>query len=262
MWEVSNELVSPYLQSCKDFSSSQKAFNNFRRDKRLYPILEHVTYEEGMSYLKEIKDPTSSLFDVSYKIKENDLVGNPFLYDYPDLGFICPTTLRYVKNAYDIGTTSVQRSIRIENIVEIGGGYGGLCRIMNALFPIKEYLLIDLEEVNQLSEKYLQYYFGECTGIAWVTPDDVVQVKNIELCISNYCFSECDRKTQQMYYDKIIKNSNMFYITYNHISNNNMSADEFKDFASKDFYIYCEEEVRDSHTNIIMYGYNRDAFSE
>ena len=61
---------------------------------------------------------------------------------------------------------------------------------------------------------------------------------------------------------KIIKNSNMFYITYNHISNNNMSADEFENFASKDFYICREEEVRDSHTNIIMYGYNRDSFAE
>jgi hypothetical protein len=262
MWEVSKELVDPYLQACKDSVNSQKEFNSFRRDDRLHPILEHVSYEEGLLYLEEMKEVDPPLPDIVYKIKENDLVGNPFLYDYPDIGFICPTTIRYIKNVYDIGDAFAKRVPKIENVVEIGGGYGGLCRMVNALFPLKQYLLIDFEEVNQLSKKYLRHYFGECNGISWVAPDDLVQVKNIELCISNYCFSECDRKTQQMYYDKIIKNSNMFYITYNHISNNNMSADEFEDFASKDFYIYSEEEVRDSHTNIIMYGYNRDAFSE
>jgi hypothetical protein len=262
MWEVSKELVDPYLQACKDSINSQKEFNSFRRDERLYPILEHVSYEEGLLYLEEMKEVDPPLPDIAYKIKENDLVGNPFLYEYPEVGFICPTTIRYAKNVYDIVDAFARRVPKIENVVEIGGGYGGLCRMMNALFSLEQYLLIDLKEVNELSKKYLRHYYTESNRIAWVTPDDLVQVKNIELCISNYCFSECDRKTQQMYYDKIIKNSNMFYITYNHISNNNMSADEFKDFASKDFYIHCEEEVRDSHTNIIMYGYNRDSFTE
>lgn len=262
MWEVSKDLVDPYIQSCKESVESQKSFNNFRRDERIHPILEHVSYEEGLLYLKEIKDSGGSISDISYKFKENDLLGNPILYDYPQVGFMSPTTIRYVKNAYDIGTNFSSKVPKIENVVEIGGGYGGLCRMMNAIFPINQYLLIDLKEVNDLSRKYLQHYFGECNGIGWLTPEDLIEVTNIQLCISNYCFSECNRKTQEKYYDKVIKNSNMFYITYNHISDENMSAEEFKELVSSEFYIIEEKEIRDSHTNIIMYGYNREYFTD
>lgn len=262
MWEVSKELVDPYLQACKDSVNSQKAFNNFRRDERLHPILEHVTYEEGMLYLQEIKDSESPLSNIAFKVKENDLVGNPFLYDYPEIGFICPTTIRYAKNVYDIGSIFGKRVPKIENVVEIGGGYGGLCRMMNAIFSLQQYLLVDFEDVNNLSKKYLQRYYGDCNGIAWITPEELMEVKNIQLCISNYCFSECDKKTQQMYYDTIIKNSTMFYITYNHISDQNMSSGEFMNLASQDFYIHTEEEVRDGHKNLIMYGFGKNAFAQ
>jgi hypothetical protein len=260
MWEVEKELVDSYLQSCSDSVKSQEKFNNFRRDERLHPILEHVSYEEGLHYLNEIKKINPSLFDIIYKVKENDLVGNPILQDYPNLGFISPTTIRYVKNVYDIASEFVTDQFKIENVVEIGGGYGGLCRMMNALFSLKQYLMIDLEEVNHLSKKYLQYYYGDCSGIAWISPEELLEVNNIQLCISNYSFSECNRKTQQMYYNKVIRNSNTFYITYNHISDNNMSVNEFKELASNDFYVKQEEEVRSSHTNYVLYGYNRDYF--
>jgi hypothetical protein len=260
MWEVSKELVDPYLQACKDSVNSQKAFNSFRRDDRLHPILEHVSYEEGLLYLKEIKDSEFSVSNISCKAKENDLVGNPFLYDYPEIGFICPTTIRYAKNVYDIAYAFSQTVPNIENVVEIGGGYGGLCRLMTSLFSIKQYLLVDFEDVNNLSKKYLQYYYEKCNGIGWIVPDELEEVKNIQMCISNYCFSECDRETQEMYYNKIIKNSSMFYITYNHISDKNMSDSEFIKLASQHFRIHTEEEVRDGHKNIIMYGLNYNDF--
>jgi hypothetical protein len=260
MWEVSKELTDPFLQACKEASEDIDLLNNFRRDERIHPILEHVSYEEGMLYLKERRNIAPKLEHIIPKMKENDLVGNPVLYDYPKLGFVSPTTIRYIKNVYDIASMLVPVSETMETVVEIGGGYGGLCRMMNGVFPLFNYLLVDFPEVNQLSKGYLSYYFGECKGIMWMTPEDVNEVKNIHMCVSNYAFSECNRETQEKYYNSIIKNSNMFYITYNHISDNNMSFEEFKDFASKDFDIRVEEEIRDSHKNYVMFGYNRDYF--
>jgi hypothetical protein len=131
---------------------------------------------------------------------------------------------------------------------------------MTSLFSIKQFLLVDFEDVNNLSKKYLQYYYEKCNGIGWIVPDELEEVKNIQMCISNYCFSECDRETQEMYYNKIIKNSSMFYITYNHISDKNMSDSEFIKLASQHFRIRTEEEVRDGHKNIIMYGLNHNDF--
>jgi hypothetical protein len=261
MWEISKELTDPFLHACKEASEDIELLNNFRRDERIHPILEHVSYEEGLLYLKERKVIFPKIEDIICKIKENDLLGNPILYDYPRVGFISPTTLRYAKNVYDIASMVVPIEERVDNVVEIGGGYGGLCRMVSGFFPVQSYLLVDFPEVNQLSNRYLSYYFGECKGIGWITPENVDKIKNIHMCISNYAFSECNTETQKKYYDSIIKNSNMFYITYNHISDNNMSFEEFKEFASKDFDIRVEEEIRDSHKNYVMFGYNRDYFS-
>lgn len=265
MWEVSKELTDPYLQACKESAEDQKAFNSFRRDERIHQILEHVSYEEGLLYLKERKNIFPKLEDSIAKIKENDLVGSPILYDYPNIGFISPTTIRYAKNAYDIASMVIPSSYEMVNVVEIGGGYGGLCKMLNGCFALYNYLLVDLPEVNELSKRYLSQYYGECRGIVWTTPEQLEkqneEITNIHMCISNYAFSECNREAQIMYYEKLIRNSNMFYITYNHISDNNMSFEEFKEYASKDFDIRVEEEVRDSHKNYVMFGYNREYFA-
>lgn len=260
MWEVSKELTDPYLQACKESAENQEAFNTFRRDERIYPILEHVSYEEGLLYLKERKNLFPKLEDSIARIKENDLVGSPILYDYPKIGFISPTTIRYAKNAYDIASMVVPSSHEMVNVVEIGGGYGGLCKMLNSCFLLYNYLLVDLPEVNELSKRYLTQYYGECKGIVWSTPDRLEEITNIHMCISNYAFSECNRETQKMYYEKIIRNSNMFYITYNNISDSNMSFEEFTTLISEHFDYNVEEEIRDSHKNYVIFGYNRAYF--
>ena len=129
---------------------------NFLRDLKSHPaythVLEHVSFEEGKQYLKEI--------DIDYvdklkEIKQNDAIGKPQTYDYPSIGNISPTTIRYVKNTSDIinkfGTS-------FDSIVEIGGGYGGLCKVMSSFVKFDQYLLLDLEECNLLSRRYLSIF--------------------------------------------------------------------------------------------------------
>lgn len=259
MWEVNKELTDPFLTACKESALRQDLFKNFRRDERFYPILEHVTYDEGLLYLNERVDIdilSKSFNDLLPKMLENDNVGNPICYDYPKIGSVCPTTLRYIKNLYDVSSMIDHSEPKLNNVVEIGGGYGGLCRMLNSTISINNYLLIDFFEVNQLSKCYLSEYYSD--GILWSTPDGFGEMYNVDMCISNYAFSECDRGTQNTYYEKIIKKSRMFYITYNKISERNMSFNEFYKLASQKFDINVKEEVRDTYTNYVMFGYNRD----
>jgi putative sugar O-methyltransferase len=262
MWEVNKEWSEPFLLACKDSASNDIAFKNFRRDERFYSILEHVTYDEGVLYIKERLDTnicSQSFKDLLSKMLENDRIGNPVRYDYLDIGLVCPTTLRYIKNLYDIASMIDASEPKFNNIVEIGGGYGGLCRMLKSIFSINNYLLIDFSEVNQLSKRYLSEYYTD--KILWMTPETFSNVNNVDLCISNYAFSECDRKIQNEYYEKVIKKSKMFYITYNNISDRNMSFNEFHILASQTFDIKVQKEERESHTNYVMFGNNREYFN-
>jgi hypothetical protein len=82
----------------------------------------------------------------------------------------------------------------------------------------------------------------------------VLEEKNIDLVISNYAFSECDVKIQEFYYNTVISNAKYFYMVYNNITPYNMNWEKFKTYASKDFNIHIEEEIRSTHTNYIFYG--------
>ena len=148
-WMLQDEAANPYLDVCQYAAKSDEFFKRFKSHPAYTHVLEHVSYEEGKQYLKEID---SDYFDKLQEIKQNDAMGKPNTHEYPSVGEISPTTIRYIKNTSDIinkfGTS-------FDSIVEIGGGYGGLCKVMSSFVKFDQYLLLDLEECNLLSRKYL-----------------------------------------------------------------------------------------------------------
>ena len=108
----------------------------------------------------------------------------------------------------------------INSIAEIGIGYGGQCRIIKNKFPHVKYTLFDLPEVLGLAEKFLTN-FEECrNNIYYVDGNHIYNTEKYDLIISNYAFSELTREIQEMYFEKVIKNSERVYITWNSISQN------------------------------------------
>ena len=192
------------------------------------------------------------------KFKENDLYGNPYLHEYEKFSSISPSTVRYIKNVLDI--FNFVSGFDIKNIVEIGGGYGGLCKSLSVLIEYQNYLLVDLHEVNHLSKKYLSKFFDLENKIIHFDCDKIKnnEVENIDLLISNYAFSECGREIQNVYYQNLIKNSKRFYMVYNNFTKDNIGPDEFIEMASEDCEILIENEVRKHHTNKILYGVNKN----
>lgn len=55
--------------------------------------------------------------------------------------------------------------------------------------------------------------------------------KSVDLLISNYAFSEIDRKTQLDYFERVIKKAERGFVIFNHISKeagiHSLSLDEF-----------------------------------
>ena len=220
-WTLQDEAVDPYLQVCRLAAQSSDYFNTFKSHPAYRHVLEHVSEDEGQKYLDEIQIDYMDKLD---EVKQNDSLGGPVTYDYDKVGNISATTLRYIKNTSDIIT---KFGNSFDSIVEIGGGYGGLCKVLSSFIKFEQYLLLDLEECNLLSRKYLSLFTLPTISHRAEEIDQIDE--NFDLLISNYALSECNRETQMMYIEKFVKKSNKFYIMHNnfHADNGNMSYEEF-----------------------------------
>ena len=122
-WTLQDSAVVPYLSACRAAAQGSDFFKGFKSHPAYRHVLEHVSYEEGQQYLDEVEIDYKDKLD---EIKENDALGTPVTCSYKGVGTISPTTVRYLKNTSDIvnkfGTS-------FDSIVEIGGGYGGLCKV-------------------------------------------------------------------------------------------------------------------------------------
>ena len=141
-WMLQDEAANPYLDACQYAAKSNEFFKRFKNHPAYTHVLEHVSYEEGKKYLKEID---IDYLDKLQEIKQNDSIGQPHTHEYPSVGTISPTTIRYIKNTSDIvnkfGTS-------FNSIVEIGGGYGGLCKVMSSFVKFDQYLLLKFYQIE------------------------------------------------------------------------------------------------------------------
>tara|TARA_R100000742_G_C4250944_1_gene69277 strand:+ start:158 stop:916 length:759 start_codon:yes stop_codon:yes gene_type:complete len=247
-WTLQESAVTPYLNACRAAAQGSDFFKNFKSHPAYRHVLEHVSYEEGQLYLDEIDIDYKDVLD---EVKENDKLGTPIQCSYDGVGMISPTTVRYLKNTSDIvnkfGTS-------FDSIVEIGGGYGGLCKVLSSFVEFEQYLLLDLEECNMLSRKYLSHF--DLPTMSYRAEEIVDVEDNFDLLISNYALSECNRETQMMYIERFVKKSDKFYLMHNnfHADNGNMSYEEFIDIMSDthDIEYYGEHGVPENPK--VMFG--------
>ena len=247
-WTLQDEAATPYLNVCNYAANSDEFFKQFKSHPAYRHVLEHVSYEEGQQYLKEID---IDYLDKLEEVKENDSLGSPVIYEYPSVGEISPTTIRYIKNTSDIinkfGTS-------FDSIVEIGGGYGGLCKVLSSFIKFEQYLLLDLEECNLLSRKYLSHFDLPTLSYRSEEIDEIDE--NFDLLISNYAFSECHKEVQQDYIERFIKKSNNFYIMHNnfHLELGTIPHEQFVEIMSDTHNVewYDEHGIHDAPK--IIYG--------
>ena len=255
LWDVNQKMIDDYLQACKDFTDNDELFSNFKRDSRYTPVLEHLTESDALLYVSEMKSKETLTETILDSVRENDLYGSPLTINHSELGMISPTTVRYLKNSLDIITTFKENS-PFKKVLEIGGGYGGLCKVFSSFNKFNHYYLVDFPEVNGLSKKYLSNFKLIKNKIYQISTNALREIKDLDLVISNYAFSECSREVQETYYDLFIKNSKNFYLAYNNFTENNMNSQAFMNRASEDFEISFETELRPPHTVHIIYGKN------
>lgn len=233
-WEISSNYINDYINVCKKIVENEDEFLNFKSNRKYQFILEHVWQELGYEYYTHIqksKEGKSIFKKYIDKFLENDTIGNPNLFLYGDK-YISPSTLRYIKNVLDLNILCGGNEIK--KIVEVGGGYGGLCKTVSAFYNFDEYNIVDLLEVTRLQEKYLNNFKDTSFKIKFISCDKLEEIEEVDLFISNYAISELNIETQINYYKKFIKNSKIVYITYNFIINSDENYNKFVSIMKDD----------------------------
>lgn len=236
-------MYTDYINCIKDFINTDIIYWQFKQNPHYTSILEHTSYNFGIDYLNIIKNNFEDFYNQNknflIKLCEiNDSIGNPLKYNFLNFTECSPSNLRYILHSILILKYIQECNLNDINIIEIGGGYGGLCFFINrisSLFNIKinSYSFFDLEMPLLLQEKYLKYL--NITNINFENLDNIKNIKNNSFLISNYAFSEITNELQMKYIEKLLNEYTLYgFLVWNSIPFYKFLND--KEFIIKDEY--------------------------
>lgn len=208
-----------YVQSILESND----LSNFKNHPSYTYMLEHVSPICGYEYMQSIRMNTKiTMKDVISFCNLNDSLGNPTMTEY-SIVTASPTSLRYIYMAHLILTHFKSLNLPVLDIIEIGGGYGGLSLAVHYFsekynVKVNSYKIIDLLPITKLQEMY----------ISKVNPDLSLEyidaatfgsgITNNNLClISTYCFSEIPLELQRSYIKTLFPKVSHGFIAWNNI---------------------------------------------
>lgn len=246
-----DSIYSHYIDFINKAISDEETFRTFKSNVRYTGILEHVSEEQGHGYLQEINKYPRVSDDLWVKFLENDNIGSPhkFKYNLPiGVHAVSPTTLRYVKFALDIFYTKMANKENL-NIVEIGGGYGGLCKILFdiASDKISSYTILDLDSVSKLSRKYLENF--DCKDKVKTGTLNDYNFDKIDLVLAFYSYSELSEDFRKLYSKEIISKSESGFMCWNI----NLDNDLIKKELNKNTLFFHEIPLTGQYNRIVMF---------
>ena len=105
------------------------------------------------------------------------------------------------------------------NIVEIGGGYGGLSFYLHNLsklfsIEIKTYTIFDLDIITRLQKEYLKQFNIDVNTF---TLSENFNIQPNSFLISNYAFSELNDSIRSEYVNRVIPHCNHGFLAWNFI---------------------------------------------
>jgi hypothetical protein len=203
------------------FVKDMQTLESFKNNPNYTYILEHVTTDIGNQYYELLKNLYSNDIIEDF-CRLNDSFGNPNKSTIGSLKIsVSPTSLRYLYHA-----TLILKHFSNESeihIVELGGGYGGLCLAINFLARItnkviNSYHIIDLDSASKLQKNYLKNFELSFNVDFSSASDYGKNLTRTDYClISNYCFSEIDMSHQENYIKHLIPKTKTGFLVWNHI---------------------------------------------
>ncbi len=207
-----------YPLICRQAAENDIAFNVFRANKTYRSIVETCGPKLGLNYLYLTQRKNIDLRQYFERFQTSDSVGGPKMFEYEVAGKkiqMAPTTLRYINILSDLMTYF--GSLEGMNIIEIGGGYGGQCKIIQDVFKLGSYTLVDLEPALALSKRFLGEF--NINNVSYLTSDDLPAHRTkYDMVISNFAFTEIIRQIQNIYCEHVISKAPKGYMLCNFVT--------------------------------------------
>ena len=203
----------------------------FKNNPNYSYMLEHVNYNQGVQYLHCIKRDFGEFYNKNEQyLKElcemNDKYGRTIKNTFANFMTCSPTNLRYIYFSLLSLSHMIKCNINETDIIEIGGGYGGLCLFILKIAPlmnikIKSYTIFDLDEPLILQKKYLESH--GCNDIKYYHLKNFGELQKNSFLVSTFAFSEIPSIIQQEYTSKILN----IYVSSGFIAWNNIPLYKF-----------------------------------
>lgn len=196
----------------------------FKASPTYRAILEHVSPEIGNKFLEAIETKSRiSRAALRAYCNRNDSLGKPQLYPFgPDFE-ASPSSLRYVYHAHLILSHAKQLGLAAINMLEIGGGYGGLylaLDMFSSLYDITvmSYTIVDLPEVLEL-QRQVAAALKVATPLTLLpsTTFGADYAHRDAFLTSNYCFSTLPKELQKKYQEILFPKVAHGFIAWNAI---------------------------------------------
>lgn len=249
------------LTFCQKAATDPKVFQTFKRDPLYTLFYENTAFEEGPKLFKAIEELAPQLLkaDVLERVREIDLVGSPYVYQYDPYGPFSPTSVHLLKVAADLmPQLKEEGGLRI---VEIGGGSGNLCKVLHEIFDVSHYTIVALAEELELIKVHLEAMGIE--GVELVTPEEI-SIEPSSLLISLYTFSESSEALQRKYIKRLFRGAERGYFVCNflpkHFAIDPMSRDRLLHKVQRirpNASIALEEPQVDRENYLLTWGKSR-----
>ena len=199
---------------------------DFKQHPYLTYMTEHLGDRQIMFanlWLKEIYNLNMiSEEDLTHLINVNDKYGNPKKYQIAHL-YCSPNTIKYIYFGLLNIKTILQKNIENFNFIEIGGGYGGQCIILQELFKkfnisVEKYILIDLDAIVDFQKKYIDNHIqnNNCVFISCLHYAEH-SFSEENFLFSSYSLAELDAEIRDDYYKKLLPHVQNGFIVWNNI---------------------------------------------
>ncbi len=204
-------LYTNYIEAVREAIRQPPDQWTFKSDQRYREVLEHTPREFANLMLKWSLDqlPDLDIELVRTLARRNDNIGKPLQQPIDGLGLYAASNMRYLAHAIRVWQYIESLGLPSVEIVELGGGYGGLAfwvRGMAHLFKahVGAYWMIDLPDAARLQHQVAQaldlsVYPVSCESPAFPAIGAFAKRENPLVCVSAYGFSEWDQETRDWY---------------------------------------------------------------
>ena len=248
-WKTKDSLQMKYEAICHQAANDDSCFKTFKSHPYYTPILEHVPFDLGLCHFGNLQKKNPQLLTDHPSVWANDDVGSPKKHQFGDKN-ASPTTIRYLDILSNL--MELWESLDGFRIGEIGGGYGGQCKVINDVFSIEKYTLIDLPGPAALQQRYLREFSLE--NVEFFNNSSYAKDNAYDLLISCYALSEVPDPFQTEYVKNILLSSQRGYVICNaEIYGTDLLREKFQDLEIREVIDYEHSRWPDNH--VIAWGH-------